>query len=259
MRIVVLMKQVPETTQVEIDPEKGTLKREGVRSQTNPFDLHALEAALNIKESLNASITVVSMGPPQASAVIKEAISMGADDGVLLSDRAFAGADTLATGFTLSKAIDKCGFDLVITGQQSTDGDTAQVGPCVAEFLDIPHISYVNKVISMNDKSISVVSDLGDRLLAQQMQFPCLITVTKDLNYPRLPSYTKWRQARKREIAVWDYDTISDDGESYFGLDGSPTRVERIFPPLRESKQELWEGNVKVLAKKFVDFVSDGR
>jgi electron transfer flavoprotein beta subunit len=257
VRIVVLMKQVPETTQVEIDPEKGTLRREGVHSQANPFDLHALEAALSMSQSLDATVKVISMGPPQAVAVIKEALAMGANDGILLSDRAFAGADTLATGFTLSRAIQICGFDLVIAGQQSTDGDTAQVGPCVAEFLGIPHVSYVNRILSFNSKNMIVVSHMGDRLLTQEIEYPCLITVTRELNYPRLPSYIRWKESRHRQVTVWGHEHIAADGESYFGLDGSPTRVERIFPPSREAKRELWEGDVRLLAERFCNFLSN--
>lgn len=255
MRIVVLMKQVPEVTEVEIDPVRGTLRREGVLSQTNPFDLHALEAGLTVRERLGGSVTVISMGPPQARAVISEAFSMGADDGILLSDGAFAGADTLATAFTLSQAIRRIGADLIITGLQSTDGDTAQVGPGVAELLGVPHASYVLSIEAVTHDDVIVLCDLGGRESVVRLKCPCLISVTRQANEPRLPSYLKWKTSRDRDVKVWGLCDLPQSGEAYFGLDGSPTRVERIFAPEKRRRRLIWEGTPQEVAVQFLRVV----
>ncbi|HHW19232.1 MAG TPA: electron transfer flavoprotein subunit beta/FixA family protein [Firmicutes bacterium] len=261
MKIIVLVKQVPETSEVEIDPVKGTLKREGVLSKTNPYDLHALEAALRLKDEVGGEVTVLSMGPPQAEAVIREAYSMGADSGVLLSDRAFAGADTLATSFTLSRAIQKIGFDLVIAGMQSTDGDTAQVGPGVAEILDIPHVSYVREIQKATPEALTVTCDHGDYFLTVEVRLPCLLTVSRDINQPRLPSYRKKKLTKDKPVQVWGRKDLTsyDSAEEYFGLDGSPTRVERIFAPERKRVREIWEGTPGDLAGRLYHFLKEAR
>lgn len=259
MNIIVLMKQVPETSEVEIDPVKGTLKREGVLSKTNPYDLHALEAALKLKEKAGGKVTVISMGPPQAQDVIREAYSMGADDGILLSDRRFAGADTLATSFTLSQAIRKIGFDLVIAGTQSTDGDTAQVGPEVAEFLDIPHVSYVREINRVSNDGLLVTSDLGEFFLTVHVKLPCLITVSRELNQPRLPSYRKRKETREKPVTVWGVKDLPATGEVYYGLEGSPTRVEKIFLPERKRVRKIWEGPSQELSEKFYSVLKEMR
>jgi len=252
LKIIVLLKQVPGTSDIGIDPERGTLKREGVPAKTNPYDLHALEAALEIRDRLRsfATVTVVSMGPAQAEAVIRESYWMGADDGVLMTDRAFAGADTLATAFTLSQVVKQIGFDLIIAGMQSTDGDTAQVGPGVAEFLGIPHVSYVRSVSDIGAGSLTVVADLGERLLTQEVALPCLITVTRDLNQPRLPSFRKRKETASRAVALVDAGSLPAEGERHYGLAGSPTRVEKVFPPKSERVQETWEGPPAELAAR---------
>lgn len=254
MRIVVLVKQVPEVAEVEIDPQRGTLKREGVQSQINPFDLHALEAGICLRDRFSGRLTVLSMGPPQAKAVLSEALSMGADDGVLLSDSAFAGADTLATAFTLSQAIRELGFDLVITGLQSTDGDTGQVGPGVAEFLGIPHVSYVKWIAEATREDITVASDLGELQASICLGYPCLISVTREANQPRLPSYRCWKETCGRAIRVWglkDLPQVIPPAESYHGLEGSPTRVERVFSPRRNVVRVAWEGTPREIAASF--------
>ena len=250
MRILVLVKQVPGTSNVTVDPERGTLRREGVPAKTNPYDLHALEAGLKIREALGSQVTVavLSMGPPQAEAAVRESFWMGADEGYLLTDRAFAGADTLATAFTLSQAARKIGFDLIIAGMQSTDGDTAQVGPGVAEFLGIPHVSYVRGIGRVDDRSIEVTADLGDRYVTQELSLPCLITVTRELNQPRLPSFRARKETAGRAVTILKPDDLPPSEERYFGLAGSPTRVERIFPPKIERVQEKWEGPASELA-----------
>lgn len=259
VKIVVLLKQVPGTASVGIDPEKGTLKREGVISQTNPYDLHALEAALKIKEQLDGQVCVLSMGPPQAEAAIRESFWMGADEGYLLTDRLFAGADTLATSFTLSQCAKMIGFDLIVAGMQSTDGDTAQVGPGVAEFLDIPHISYVKYIFRVDENRITVGADMGHGVLTQEMDLPCLITVSRDLNQPRLPSFKKKKETKNREIRIIKASDLPQCDETYYGLSGSPTRVEKIFPPVREQVKETWKGSPGQLAQRLYSLFKEMR
>jgi electron transfer flavoprotein beta subunit len=188
MDIIVLIKQVPNTTDVKLDKNTGNLIREGLESIMNPDDRHALEMALAIKDSHKARITVVSMGPPQAIEVLSEAMGMGADKGVLLSDRAFAGADTWATSFTLGKAIEKIGrFDLIICGRQAIDGDTAQIGPQIADYLGIPQATYVFTVESLEDTRITIRRRLEDGYERIQCRLPALLTVMGGCNRPRYP------------------------------------------------------------------------
>ncbi|MDD2430683.1 MAG: electron transfer flavoprotein subunit beta/FixA family protein [Firmicutes bacterium] len=259
MRIIVCIKQVPDTTEVAIDEKKGVLKREGVDSRLNPYDLYALETALRIKAEKGAEVIVISMGPMQAEAVIKEAYYMGADSGILLSDRKFAGADTLATAYTLAQGIKKIGsFDLVITGQQTTDGDTAQVGPAVAEFLGLPHICYVTGIKDVSPNSLTVVTDMLDTLETQSLQLPALLTVARDIYQPRLISYRLKLSSKDREITVLNYNDLSQNQGSaaledeYFGLSSSPTQVERIFPPSSVISREILEENPHILVKKTI-------
>lgn len=259
MKIVALMKQVPGTSDVAIDPERGTLRREGVAVKTNPYDLHALEAALDVRDKLTdgSTVSVVSMGPPQAEAVIRESYWMGADGGALMTDRAFAGADTLATAFALSQGLKKQGFDLIVAGMQSTDGDTAQVGPGVAEFLGIPHVSYVRSIDAVRPDRIEVTADLGDRYLSQEVQLPCLITVTKDINQPRLPSFRKRKETAGRAVDIVKAADLPPSDEQHLGLAGSPTRVEKIFPPKRERVREVWEGPSVELAGRLATLLKE--
>lgn len=251
---VVCIKQVPETSEVEIDPVKGTLKREGVDSKMNPFDLHALEAAVEWRERTGGTVTVVSMGPPQAAAVIKEAYALGADRGVLLSDRRFAGADTLATGYTLSRALLRLQADIVICGMQTIDGDTAQVGPALAEFLGLPQVAYVRRILSLAEGRLVAEMDMGDAVERIEVSLPCVLTVTRDLNRPRLPSYRQRVATSDRAVEVWtaaDLAAVCADGDSAaFGLDGSPTQVERIFSPEPNNAHEVWSGSGPELAQR---------
>jgi electron transfer flavoprotein beta subunit len=188
MNIIVCIKQVPDTAEVRINPETGTLIRDGVPSIINPFDMHAIEAGLQLREKTGGNVTVLTMGPPQAESALREAISMGVNDAVLLSDRAFAGSDTWATSHILSKAISKLGADVIICGKQAIDGDTAQVGPEVAEFLNIPHISYVRRVDDITEKTIKVQRLMDEGYDVVESSLPVLLTVVKELNEPRLPS-----------------------------------------------------------------------
>ena len=241
MNIVVCIKQVPDTAEVKINPETGTLIREGVPSIINPFDMHALEAGLQIKERVNGRVIVLTMGPPQAETALRDAISMGADEGILLSDRAFAGSDTWATSFTLSKAIQKIGADIIICGKQAIDGDTAQVGPETAEFLNIPHIAYVRKLEEITDTSIRVQRLMDDGYDVIESTLPVLLTVVKELNEPRLPSLKGKMTAKKAEIKKWSRADIMAD-ENDLGLKGSPTQVKNIFSPEARSGRKILEG-----------------
>ena len=200
MNIVVCIKQVPDSAEVRINPETNTLIRDGVPTIINPYDMHAIEAGLQIKEMIKGKVTVITMGPPQAESALREAISMGADDAVLLSDRAFAGADTWATAFTISRAIAKIGADIIICGKQAIDGDTAQVGPEMAEFLDIPHIAYIRKIEDVKPDSIKVQRMMDEGYDIVESSLPVLLTVVKELNQPRLPSLKGKMAAKKAEL-----------------------------------------------------------
>ena len=249
MRIVVCIKQVPDTTNVRINPKTNTLMREGVESIVNPFDEYALEEALRLKDQAGAHVTVVSMGPPQAMAVLREALARGADDAFLVSSRAFGGADTLATSYTLAMAIKKaCGGetpDLVLFGKQAIDGDTAQVGPGVSEFLGVPLVTYV-KTISLlkgeggtdggsgapaplpKDFVVTTIMDDGEHVI--EGKFPAVMTVLKEASVPRFAPLAGAMRAAKSEITVLDEKSIAAD-PIRIGLKGSPTKVVTIFPP----------------------------
>ncbi|MDD4601807.1 Caffeyl-CoA reductase-Etf complex subunit CarD [bioreactor metagenome] len=251
MEIIVCIKQVPGTSEVEVDPETGVLKREGIDSKMNPYDLFALETAIRIKEQNGAKVSVVSMGPPQASVIIEEAFMMGADAGILLSDRKFGGADVLATSYTISQGLRALGNpDLIICGKQTTDGDTAQVGPEVAEFLGIPHIANVKKVIEVKDKSLVVEMDMAHTVEIAEMQYPCLVTVEKAVGQPRLPSFKLKLATKGRNIPILSLNDLADKDEKNYGLNGSPTRVQRIFSPEANTDRETWRGNSDELSQK---------
>ena len=253
MRIVVCIKQVPDTTEVEIDPERGTLVREGVPAVINPFDLYAIEEALRLRERYGGEILALSMGPPQAQSALRDAIALGCDAGILLSDRVFAGADTLATSYTLSQAISKIGsYDLIICGLKTTDGDTGQVGPGLAEELGIPHSSYVRKIVEFTGSELTVERTLDEISQTVVLPVPCLITVTKEINEPRLPSFKGKMAARKAEIPVWTSQDL--DGEKdRFGADGSPTKVVEVFQPTSDKKPEIIEGDSATQATRLLE------
>ena len=203
MEILTCIKQVPGTTEVEVDETTGVLKRDGVDSKMNPYDLFALETALRIKQETNATLKVITMGPSQAKQVIEESFMMGADEGAIISDRKFAGADVLATSYTISQGIKKIGNpQIIICGKQTTDGDTAQVGPEIAEFLNIPHVTNVTKILDIKEESIVVEVDMPNTLEVCEVKYPCLITVEKDIFQPRLPSFKLKIQTKDREIPI---------------------------------------------------------
>lgn len=237
MRIVVCIKEVPATTKVAINPETNTLIREGVESIINPFDTYAIEEAVRIKERLGeGTVTVISMGPPQVERSLREAISLGADEGILISDRGFAGSDTLATSYTLAKAIEKIGYyNLVICGKQAIDGDTAQVGPEISEKLDVPFVAYVKKIETITKDRAVVERMMDDGYDVVEMPLPGVITVVKDINTPRIASLKGKMRAKKAKITVWSAADLNVDAEK-IGLTGSPTKVTKIFVPTPRGK-----------------------
>ena len=257
MKIVVCIKQVPDTMDVRIDPVTNTLMRDGVPSILNPFDEFAIEEGLQIRERCGGTVTAMTMGPPQADEVLRVALAMGVDDVVLLSDRAFAGSDTLATSYTLAKGIRKIGgVDLVITGKQAIDGDTAQVGPGIAARLGFTQLTYVSKLESIDaDRKKIVIERLLDggreRLEAN---LPALLAVIKDINVPRQPSILKKKKARRAEIPVLGANDIDAD-ETKIGQNGSPTWVDSIFSPQQKSGGEIFQGEADELAGRIADLL----
>lgn len=269
MYIVVCVKMVPDTTQVKIDPVTNTLVREGVPFITNPFDTHAVEEALRLKDKYGARITAISMGPPAAESVLRRAIALGVDDGVLLSDRAFGGADTLATSRVLTEAIFKLGkkeaVDLVICGKQTIDGDTAQVGPGIASRLGFSQLTLVDKIseIDHKNKTIRVQRKLEEHHEIVESTLPALITVEREINLPRYPTVPGRLDAAEIKLPVWTNNVLNLDSNT-IGLQGSPTQVRRIFAPEREKgeiipgEEENRQQAIKTMIDKLVewDFVS---
>lgn len=241
MKIIVCMKQVPATQQVEIDPETGSMKRLSGNTRTNPYDLYALEAALELREKTGGTVTVLTMGPEHAGDMCRDAYAMGADDAVILSDERFAGSDVLATSFTLSQGVRALGgADLIVCGRQTTDGDTAQVGPALAEHLSLPHAAWVTEIPDVTESAITVRQSLVSVTQISKIPYPCLITVEKDANVPRLPSYLTKKATADRPVRFLHYEDLPVQDESRYGLIGSPTAVEEMFAP------EASEMNVEI-------------
>ncbi len=253
--IIVLLKQVPDIEEVKFDTEKGTLDRSSAKAEPNPFDLNALEVGVQIKEKLGGTVTVVSMGPPQAESALRDALARGADRAILLTDKKFGGADTLATAYTLASGIKKLGnFDLIICGEKTVDGDTGQVGPEVAEHLGIPHVAYVSEIKKCEKEGFVVVSEMGKYRYSIELKPRGLITVTKDINEPRLPSLRDKLKARKSEIEIWSIENITNGADrNKFGIMGSPTSVYRITIPSAEARRgKIFRETPDEVAKKFV-------
>ena len=253
MNIVVCLKQVPGTTEVKIDPQTNTLVRQGIESIINPFDTYALEEGVRIKEKHGGKVTVITMGPPQAETALREAISLGADEAILLSDRAFAGADTWATAFTLTQAILKLGStDLVICGRQTIDGDTGQVGPELAEMLGIPFIAYVSQVEEIKDGKLRVrrLTEEGHEVIESSL--PSVITVSKEINVPRLPSLRGITRSRSAKITMWGAAELGVD-PARVGLSGSSTQVIKVFFPQRVCQAEILTGSPERQAEQLID------
>jgi len=249
MKIVVLVKQVPDTHEVKLDRKTGTLIREGVPSIINPEDKNALEEALQLKEAMGARVVVVSMGPPQAEDALREALAMGADEAILLTDRAFAGADTWATATTLGHALKKIGdFDLVLAGRQAIDGDTAQVGPQLAEYLKVPQVTYVRE-FAVKDDRVRAQRTLEDGFEEIEAQLPALLTITQEANEPRYPAAGAIMTAyRDREVTFWGAEDVGADPEAV-GLKGSPTQVKRSFTPPPKEPGQIIKGAPAEAAK----------
>ena len=254
MHIIVCIKQVPDTeelSKVRINSRTNTLVREGIKSIINPFDENAIEEALRIKERHGGKVTVLSMGPPQAEEALRRALAMGADKAILLSDRSFAGSDTLATSYTLAMGIRKIGeFDLVLLGKQAIDGDTAQVGPGLAEWLNLPQITYVRR-IELSGGKIKAERSLEDSFEIVETNLPALLTVTKEINTPRYPSLRGLLKAKKEKITVWTSKDLALDKER-IGLDGSPTQVVKIFTPESPKRGKILTGEIPEIADKLI-------
>ncbi|MBW6513832.1 MAG: electron transfer flavoprotein subunit beta/FixA family protein [Candidatus Syntrophosphaera sp.] len=248
MKLIVCIKQVPNTTEIKIDPITNTLIREGVESILNPFDAYAIEEAVRLKEKHGGTVTAISMGPHQVEDILREAVSLGVDEIVLLSDRRFAGADTWATSLTLAAAIAKLGeYDLILTGQQAIDGDTAQVGPGIAAHLNIPQTCFVRHIEEIEGCKIILQRLMEDGYDRVQVRLPAVITVVKEINTPRLPSLRGKRNAKLVELKVWNADDLGLD-EKDIGLNGSPTQVLSIFTPKHEKQTEKFEGHAEEAA-----------
>jgi electron transfer flavoprotein beta subunit len=246
VKIVVCIKQVPDTTDVKINPETNTLVREGVASITNPFDEFAIEEGLRTKEKYGGEVHVITMGPPQAVETLKNALAVGCDKVYLVSDRAFAGADTLATAYALSKTVEHIGgADLIFCGKQAIDGDTAQVGPGIATRLGFPQLTYVSKVreVNVEKKRIVVERLLENGKEVVESSLPALVTVVKDINEPRLPSLLGIKKAAKVQIPTLSAKDIQAD-ENRIGLKGSPTWVTRVFSPEARGGGEVLKGEL---------------
>jgi electron transfer flavoprotein beta subunit len=251
LRIVVCVKLVPAITNVSFDPDTGTLIRDGVEAEVNPFDMYAIEEGIRLKERWGGSVLALSMGPPPAERALREALALGCDDAVLLSDRKFAGADTLATSYTLSRALRRTrAFDLIICGHKTTDGDTGQVGPGLAEWLGVPHVSYVRKIMQVTEKNVTIERTLENVTEELEVPLPCLITVTKEINEPRLPSFRRKMEARKMPIPVWTAEDLGEDDR--YGLRGSPTRVVRVFHPPPRPGGEMLGGDPSTQAEALI-------
>jgi len=245
MNIIVLVKQVPDTSEVKINRETNTLIRDGVPSIINPYDMFALEEALRLREKHGGKVTALTMGPPQAAEALKEAVALGVDEVVLLSDRAFAGADTWATSYALAMGIRKTGqYDLVIAGKQAIDGDTAQVGPETADMLGIPFVAYIRKIEQVDSKKMVVERLMDEGYDVVETVLPCLITVVKEINTPRLPSLKGKMKAKSLKVTPWTASDIGADPDK-LGLKGSPTQVVRIFPPAPRGKREILTGSLE--------------
>ncbi|MFC1965307.1 electron transfer flavoprotein subunit beta/FixA family protein [Chloroflexota bacterium] len=259
MNIVICLKQVPGTTEVKVDPQTNTLIRQGVENIINPFDTYALEEGVRLKEWYRGEVTAISMGPPQAEAAMREAISLGADGAVLLSDSAFAGADTWVTAYTLARAIDRLGqYDIVICGRQTVDGDTGQVGPELAEMLDVPFIAYVSQIEEIADGYMRVQRMVEEGHEVVEAPLPAVITVIKEINVPRLPSLRGIARSKSSSIPVWTARELGVNKDTV-GLSGSFTRVTRVFFPQRTCQGEIFQGELESQVDCLLGKLKDAR
>jgi len=259
MNVIVCLKQVPGTTKVTIDPQTNTLVRQGIESITNPFDTYALEEGVRLRERYGGKVTAISMGPPQADTMLKDAISVGADDTALICDSALAGSDTWATAYVLARAAGEINeYDLIICGRQTLDGDTGQVGPEMAEMLGIPFIAYVSKIEEIENGRMQVQRMVEDGYETIETTLPAVITVVKEINVPRLPSLRGLARARSASIPVWKAEELGID-KNMVGLSGSATRVIRIFYPQRVSQAQIFEGSMEDKVDSLVEKLREAK
>ena len=240
MKIAVCMKQVPKTSEGEMDKKTGVLIRSGLESIVNIYDLAALEAALQIREKSGGEIHVFTMGPEKALAVLREAYALGADEGYLICDRVFGGADVLATSYTLMQAIKAAGtYDLILCGKQTTDGDTAQVSGALAKWMDLPHINWVRQISVNEGNSVRVEYNMENRIVTAEVERPCLLSVEKEHFVPRMPSLKLKIRGKKKAVHRITLGELADKEAEHYGLAGSATRVKKIFPPKRTNRHEV--------------------
>jgi len=260
MKIILCIKQVPETSSVRIDEQTGAIVREGVENIVNPLDLYAIEVALQLKETHGGHVTAVSMGPKHTGKAVREALAMGCDAGILISDGKLAGSDTYATSYALSSAIARLApFDLIITGERATDGDTGQVGPGIASFLRLPLSTYTSRIVSLDAGYATVERLIENGYETLRLPLPCLLTVVKEIAHPRLPTLRGKQRARRTELTVWTADDLKLD-ESRVGLQGSPTRVVKVEKPQVARKGKILDVakvGVREAARELADFLAE--
>lgn len=256
MKIIVLVKQVPDSTEIRVDKVTGTLIRAGVPSIINPDDLAGVEEALRLKDKIGATVTVVSMGPLQAKSMLKELYARGVDECVLVSDRAFAGADTCATSYTLAAAISKLGYDLIIAGRQAIDGDTAQVGPQTAERLHIPQVTYVDKIMDIDNEKITVRKALEDTEEVLEVKLPCLLTTLSGMNVPRYMNCNDIVDSFTKEVKIMALKDLDIDTNK-IGLTGSPTKVYRTFTKEVTADTQTYTLSAEETAKLIIKTLQD--
>lgn len=259
MNIIVCIKQVPGTTEVKINKETNTLVRDGAAAIINPFDNYAVEEGVRLKERFGGKVTILTMGPPQAEAALRETIEVGADEGILVSDRAFAGSDTLATSYVLSQAILKIGgYDLIITGKQTLDGDTGQVGPGIAQRLGVPFVAYVSAIEEIRGSILKArrLIDEGHELV--EASLPCVMSVSKEINVPRLPSIRGKMKAKSAKFTLWTAAELGVEKEKV-GAAGSPTGVVQIFSPKRERMSEMLDGPAAAKVCRLVEKLGEAK
>ena len=258
MDILVCVKQVPGSSNVKVDGKTGLLIRPKKGNKLNPYDLYALEAALEIRQKTGGKVAVLTMGPPQAKEALEECVWMGCDEGFLLTDRAFGGADVLATSYTISQGIRKAGpFDLIICGKQTTDGDTAQVGAETAEHLGIPHLSNVIRVRDIAEGHITVDANQENMIVTVRIALPCLICMESEVNTPRLPSYRRKKATDESVIRSFTLEDFEDRDPSHYGLKGSPTQVQKVYPPEKSSSRTMAEGTSSELSENLYSLLSE--
>lgn len=259
MKILVFVKQVPDTDDVKLDPKTGNLKRDGVQTTINPLDANAVETAVQLKEKYGATVCAVTMGPPQAREVLKKALALGCDEAYLLSDRAFGGADTRATSYTLAKAAEKIGdYDLLLFGRHAIDGDTAQTGPATASFLNIPQITLADSV-DIQDGWVVCTRALESRSERVRAKLPALVTVCKEINTPRYPTLPNIMKANRKLITVWAAADIDADTNET-GMPGSPSSTKKVFEPEKRGTDTVYFiGSVEEMAAQLVDMLENER